>query len=81
MTIYGDDAYLHLATVNIAEHLVTFKSELARVEKDLSETLEHQVKRIKKLSDQKESHTNTFQNLKDTLLNIQMKSLLLVFYP
>lgn len=55
MTIYGDDAYLHLATVNIAEHLVTFKSELARVEKDLSETLEHQVKRIKKLSDQKES--------------------------
>lgn len=58
MAIYGDDAYLHLASVNIAEQLDKFHSELARVKKDLSETLPHQVKRIKKLKDQQASLEN-----------------------
>lgn len=69
MTIYGDDAYLHLASVNIAEQLIIFKSELARVEKELSDTLDHQVKRIKKLTDQKASFNTYISEFENYAIN------------
>lgn len=42
METYGDDAYLHLAKVNLPKRLAEYKEQLAQIEKDLSETAEHQ---------------------------------------
>ncbi|HEL2057206.1 TPA: aminoacyltransferase [Streptococcus suis] len=55
MTVYGEDAYLHLATVNLPKRLTEYKEQLAQIEKDLSETAEHQKKRLTKLSQQQAS--------------------------
>ncbi|MBM7642557.1 aminoacyltransferase [Streptococcus loxodontisalivarius] len=55
MEIYGDDAYLHLAKVNLSKRLEEYKEQLAQIEKDLSETEEHQKKRLTKLTQQKNS--------------------------
>ncbi|MFI3125382.1 aminoacyltransferase [Streptococcus suis] len=55
MTVYGKDAYLHLATVNLPKRLAEYKEQLAQIEKDLSETAEHQKKRLTKLSQQQAS--------------------------
>lgn len=55
MVIYGDDAYLHLATVNIPERLLQYKEQLAQIEKDLAETAENQKKRLTKLTQQQAS--------------------------
>ncbi|MGT2906412.1 aminoacyltransferase [Streptococcus dentiloxodontae] len=55
MTIYGDDAYLHLAKVNLPKRLAEYKEQLAQIEKDLSETAEHQKKRLTKLTQQQNS--------------------------
>ena len=55
MTIYGDDAYLHLAKVNLPKRLQEYKEQLAQVEKELSETEEHQKKRLTKLRQQEAS--------------------------
>ncbi|MGV3029912.1 aminoacyltransferase [Streptococcus suis] len=55
MTVYGEDAYLHLATVNLPKRLAEYKEQLAQIEKDLSETAEHQKKRLTKLSQQQAS--------------------------
>lgn len=55
MTIYGDDAYLHLAKVNLPKRLAEYKEQLAQIEKDLSETAENQKKRLTKLTQQKNS--------------------------
>lgn len=55
MSIYGDDAYLHLAKVNLPKRLSEYKEQLAQIEKDLSETAEHQKKRLTKLTQQKAS--------------------------
>ncbi|GAB2024702.1 aminoacyltransferase [Lactovum odontotermitis] len=52
MNLYGDDAYLHLATVNIASKKTELTEKLAQVEKDLAETPEHQKKRITRLNEQ-----------------------------
>ncbi len=57
MEIYGEDAYLHLAKVNLPKRLAEYKEQLAQVEKDLSETAEHQKKRLTKLTQQKNSIT------------------------
>lgn len=55
MTIYGDDAYLHLAKVNLSERLTEYKEQLTQIEKDLAETADHQKKRLTKLTQQKNS--------------------------
>lgn len=55
MRIYGDDAYLHLARVNLSKRLTEYKKQAAQIDKDLAETAEHQKKRLQKLSDQKNS--------------------------
>ncbi len=55
MTTYGQDAYLHLAKVNLPKRLEEYKKQLAQIEKDLSETAEHQKKRLTKLTQQKNS--------------------------
>ncbi|WP_170239113.1 peptidoglycan bridge formation glycyltransferase FemA/FemB family protein [Streptococcus suis] len=55
MTVYGEDAYLHLATVNLPKRLAEYKEQLAQIKKDLSETAEHQKKRLTKLSQQQAS--------------------------
>ncbi len=55
MTIYGDDAYLHLARVNLHERLAQYKEQLAQIEKDLAETAENQKKRLTKLAQQQNS--------------------------
>ncbi|MBM7637061.1 aminoacyltransferase [Streptococcus saliviloxodontae] len=55
MEIYGDDAYLHLAKVNLPKRLEEYKEQLTQIEKDLAETEEHQKKRLTKLTQQKNS--------------------------
>ncbi len=55
MTTYGQDAYLHLAKVNLPKRLEEYKKQLAQIEKDLSVTAEHQKKRLTKLTQQKNS--------------------------
>lgn len=55
METYGNDAYLHLAKVNLPKRLVEYKEQLAQIEKDLAETAEHQKKRLTKLTQQKTS--------------------------
>lgn len=55
METYGDDAYLHLAKVNLPKHLAEYQEQLQQIEKDLSETAEHQKKRLTKLTQQKNS--------------------------
>ncbi|MGT2783918.1 aminoacyltransferase [Streptococcus merionis] len=55
MTIYGDDAYLHLAKVNLPKRLAEYQEQLAQIEKDLLETADHQKKRLTKLNQQKAS--------------------------
>lgn len=55
MTIYGDNAYLHLAKVNLPKRLAEYKEQLDQIEKDLSETAENQKKRLTKLTQQKNS--------------------------
>lgn len=44
MTIYGEDAYLYLAKVNLPKRLAQFKEQLLQIQKDLSETPSHQKK-------------------------------------
>lgn len=80
METYGDDAYLHLAKVNLPKRLAEYKEQLAQIEKDLSETAEHQKKRLTKLTQQKILLQNTLLSLKNLLKNIQMNSSLQVFY-
>lgn len=55
MTVYEEDAYLHLATVNLPKRLSEYKEQLAQIEKDLAETEDHQKKRLTKLNQQKNS--------------------------
>lgn len=55
MTIYGEDAYLHLAKVNLPERLAEYRAQLTQIEADLSETAEHQKKRLTKLTQQQAS--------------------------
>ncbi|MDQ0223309.1 aminoacyltransferase [Streptococcus moroccensis] len=55
MTIYGEDAYLHLAKVNLPKRLAEYQGQLAQINKDLAETAEHQKKRLTKLNQQKAS--------------------------
>ncbi|MFC3932783.1 aminoacyltransferase [Streptococcus dentapri] len=55
MSIYGDDAYLHLAKVNLPKRLAEYQEQLAQIEKDLAETADHQKKRLTKLTQQQTS--------------------------
>ncbi|MFV0556231.1 MAG: peptidoglycan bridge formation glycyltransferase FemA/FemB family protein [Lactovum sp.] len=55
MSMYKEDAYLHLATVNVVEKQEELKKILIQIEKDLSETSEEQKKRLTRLTDQKRS--------------------------
>lgn len=55
METYGQDAYLHLAKVNLPKRLAEYQAQLEQIEKDLSETAEHQKKRLTKLTQQKNS--------------------------
>ncbi len=57
MDIYGDDAYLHLAKVNLPKRLAEYQEQLAQIESDLAQTEEHQKKRLTKLTQQKNSVT------------------------
>lgn len=58
MEIYGDDAYLHLVTIDIHAKLNELNKQLSKIEQELSETAEHQKKRLTKLTDQKNSTEN-----------------------
>ncbi len=55
MEIYGDDAYLHLAKINLPDRLIKYKEQLSQIKKDLAETGEHQKKRLTKLKQQEKS--------------------------
>ena len=55
MTLYGEDAYLHLAEVNLKEKYAELQAQLAQIEKDIAETPENQKKRFNRLNDQKRS--------------------------
>lgn len=55
MVIYGDDAYLHLAKVNIPAQLTLLKTELQTVDHQLASVESHQKKKLRKLSDQKKA--------------------------
>ncbi|MGT2755672.1 aminoacyltransferase [Streptococcus ovuberis] len=55
MTIYGQDAYLHLAKVNLSQRLTDYQTQLKQVNRDLAETADHQKKRLTKLQQQKAS--------------------------
>lgn len=55
METYGEDAYLHLAKVNLPKRLAEYQEQLQQINKDLSETAEHQKKRLAKLTQQKNS--------------------------
>ena len=68
METYGDDAYLHLAKVNLPKRLAEYKEQLAQIEKDLSETAEHQKKRLTKLTQQKNSVTKYITEFPDELI-------------
>lgn len=55
MTIYGDDARLHVAKVNLPGRLAQYQEQLAQIETELAQTEPHQKKRLTKLTQQKES--------------------------
>ncbi|WP_128973616.1 peptidoglycan bridge formation glycyltransferase FemA/FemB family protein, partial [Streptococcus oralis] len=55
MEIYGNNAYLHLAKVNLSKKLAEYRKNLEQVEESLSETVEHQKKRRTRLQQQKQS--------------------------
>ena len=55
MTLYGEDAYLHLAEVNLKEKYAELQAQQAQIEKDIAETPENQKKRFNRLNDQKKS--------------------------
>ncbi|VTS18068.1 UDP-N-acetylmuramoylpentapeptide-lysine N(6)-alanyltransferase MurM [Streptococcus porcinus] len=55
MTIYGDDAYLHLAKINIPTQLNYLQTELLEVEHNLRFVESHQRKKLRKLNNQKEA--------------------------
>ncbi|HGK8167718.1 TPA: peptidoglycan bridge formation glycyltransferase FemA/FemB family protein [Streptococcus pyogenes] len=55
MTTYGDNAYLHLAKVNIPQKLDQYRQQLILINQDITRTQAHQKKRLKKLEDQKAS--------------------------
>lgn len=55
METYGEDAYLHLAKINVPEHLMEYREQLQQIKKDLSETDEYQKKRLTKLQQQAKS--------------------------
>lgn len=58
MSIYGDDAYLHLAKINLKERLADYEKQLEQVENDLAQTAPHQKKRLTKLTQQQTSIQN-----------------------
>lgn len=64
MEIYKNDAYLHLAKVNIPQRLAEYQEQLQQIEKDLSDTAEHQKKRLSKLQQQKNSVENYIAEFK-----------------
>ena len=49
MKIYGNDAYLHLAKVNLPKRLEQYKAQLIEIQDNLSETSDNQKKRLKKI--------------------------------
>ncbi len=55
MKTYGEDAYLHLAKVNLPKRLAEYQEQLQQINKNLSETTVHQKKRLTKLTQQKNS--------------------------
>ncbi|MDN5983318.1 MAG: aminoacyltransferase [Lactococcus sp.] len=55
MSLYGDDAYLHLAEVNLKDKYAELQAQLAQIEKDIAETPDNQKKRFNRLNDQKKS--------------------------
>lgn len=55
MTIYGNDAYLHLAKVNLPKRLAEYQEQLVQVQNDLANTEPHQKKRLTKLTQQEAS--------------------------
>ncbi|HEP1674611.1 aminoacyltransferase [Streptococcus pyogenes] len=55
MTTYGDNAYLHLAKVNIPQKLDQYRQQLILINQDITRTQAHQKKRLKKLENQKAS--------------------------
>lgn len=68
MKMYGDDAYLHLAKVNVPQKLKEYKRNLEEINKQILETQEHQKKRLTKLEQQKNSVTKYIKELES--LNI-----------
>ncbi|MBB5888592.1 peptidoglycan bridge formation glycyltransferase FemA/FemB family protein [Lactovum miscens] len=65
MDLYGKDAYLHLATVNIADKKAELNENLKQLEKDIAETPEEQKKRFTRLNDQKKSTEKTLKELEE----------------
>ncbi|MBS7576870.1 MULTISPECIES: aminoacyltransferase [unclassified Enterococcus] len=55
MTLYGEDAYLHIAEINLFEKYHELKNQLETIETDIANTPENQKKRFNRLNDQKRS--------------------------
>lgn len=65
MKIYGNDAYLHLAKVNLPKRLEQYKAQLIEIQDNLSETSDNQKKRLKKLKQQETSIKKYITELED----------------
>lgn len=65
MSIYGDDAYLHLAKLNIPLQLEKLQAEFAIVEQELSQCQPHQKKKLRKLSDQQASLSKSIKSYEE----------------
>lgn len=55
MKLYGEDAYLHLAEVNLKAKYAELQTTLKQIEADIVATPENQKKRLNRLNDQKKS--------------------------
>ncbi|MDR1568522.1 MAG: aminoacyltransferase [Streptococcaceae bacterium] len=55
MDLYGEDAYLHLAQINLKEKHDSLNAQLVQIEEDIVNTPENQKKRFMRLRDQKAS--------------------------
>ncbi|WP_159591909.1 peptidoglycan bridge formation glycyltransferase FemA/FemB family protein [Streptococcus halichoeri] len=55
MTVYGEDAFLHFAKIDIDAQLELFREHLSQVKQALAQTPQHQKRRLQMLNDQKRS--------------------------
>ena len=75
MSIYGEDAYLHLATVHLTQRLKEYKNQLAQIQTDLEQTAPNQKKRLTKLTQQKTSIQKYIQEFEQFVVKYPQEEL------